>query len=76
MVTDMINSGITGPQINIKNYLRILPLLVWVGHCSAGTESLCATIHHVNGGRICPQRAGFLRAIWNLKNPLERHTVE
>lgn len=56
----MINSGITGHQINIKKYVVILPLLVWVGHSPTRTESKCATIHHVKDGRICPQRAGFL----------------
>lgn len=72
----MINSGITGPQINIKKYVMILPLLVWGGHCSAGTESWCATIHHVKGGRTYPWRVGFLGAIWNKKNPLDGHIME
>lgn len=69
----MINRGITGPQINIKKYVMILPLLVWVGHCSAGIESQCATIHHVKGGRTCPWRVGFLGAIWNKKNLIDGH---
>lgn len=72
----MINSGITGPQINIKKYVMILPLLVWVWHCSAGIESQCAAIHHVKGGRTHPRRAGFLGAIWNKKTPFDGHTVE
>lgn len=63
----MINSGITGPQINIRKYVMIVPLLVWVGHCSTGAESQCATIHYMEGGRICLQRAEFLGAIWNEK---------
>lgn len=76
MVTDMINSGITGPQINIKKYVMILPLLVWVGHCSTGIESQCATIHHVKGGRTCRRRVGFLGATWNKKTPSGGHAVE
>lgn len=67
MVTDVINTGITGPQINIKKYVMILPLLVWVGHRSTGSEPQCAPIHHVKGGRSCPQRAEFLGAVWNKK---------
>lgn len=63
----MINSAITGHEINIKKYVMILPLLVWVGHCSARTETKYAVIHHVKGGKTCPQRAGFLEAIWNTK---------
>lgn len=72
----MINSGITGPQINIKKYVVILPLLVWVGHCSTGAESQNVTIHHVKGGRSCPQRVRFLGAIWNKDNILDGHIVE
>lgn len=69
MVTDMINSGITEPQINIKKYVMIPPLLVWVGYCSAEAESQCAAIYHVEGDRTCPQRARFHGAIWKKKKP-------
>lgn len=31
----MINSGITEPQINMKKYVMIAPILVWVGHCKS-----------------------------------------
>lgn len=67
MVTRMINSAVSGHQINIKKYVMILPLLVWIGHCSARTETKYAVVNHAKGGRIRPQRAGFLEAIWNKK---------
>lgn len=41
MVTDMINSGITEPQINIKKYAMIPPLLVWAGHCRSWVPVCC-----------------------------------
>lgn len=75
MVTDMINSGITEPQINIKKYVMIPPPLVWVGHCRSWVPVCCYS--------SCGRWQNLSSEGWvswsNLegnKNPLDDHAVE
>lgn len=75
MVTDMINSGITEPQINIKKYVMIPPLLVWVGHCRSWVLMCCCSSCG-KGQNLSSEGWDSWSNLDRKKNPLDDHAVE